>query len=951
MGNSKSKSKSGSRGKNRDKGIRDSGISRYDEQYNDPQLLYMKRTIEKNPEMFILNNLLMSVQFFGNYEEEIKRVKESMVSSSEADFNKNLPPQKHVLIPDVLQEQIGRHVGFTSSRQTFRPTIEPLQPIRIYVVHDNIDIIEQTYSHYSTVNNSTMYKILLIPTKHQGYVQLQTEEVAKSKKPTSELSSIAENDEQYSDSDSVYGPKPRPILSEQLKHAKSVPNLRENGAPSINHSLSSSNRKAETDCENGSSSEEPKRLNKRSKSKEELLRQQKLVTQSKTHGINQDQTSSNSSGYLSGDYAMDSDSDNNFVRPQSSSKFSRSSSYIEINENWISKGEFPERCFKTVTYTADGRIYNPEEDKKAQSLNNKQRRLHKALKRQNYNISFVSSTEFMKHFTILFKHKLGNCLRFDEETVKETRREGCVLYSDNIILLDSSKHSRLDQYEIIPAIWLQWPMCAQEWLDRPRSNWPDSIDVEKIRDFGCYVVPEGYVPRKGNSNLQEDLEWQLTFPAAERYLETCMTQAQVQVYLIAQMLHKTYMRPIFDMMFSITPSHIRHTLFWMIEEDNKLSKWTDSAMGESLMKLLNSLYFSISQNEPVLRDYFIRNRNLFQRIPCEHLLYTQKQLKRIIENPVMYVFHAMENIRYNDDFFPRLNYARLLNILTADLLTLVNPNVSRALMKDQQEDYESKYGSAGLWDRARNQKTIHFGQFVTNKTLINPRKATDSIMEISVRCAELEGTRLCTLLDFFIQHFIKIADRCCKYRADRQKTNYLNHAERLALLLYEYPSYKDDVHAFRDKIRVLRRRTTSMKSFDEAPETPKRNVESAIFVAPLKGRFAHDSSTKDDSYAETGAGTKQPLKESDSKDKASFFTKVIVHETPYEDPDKEILKFTDNKARPVINSDVARVTDSKARPVINLNAARPIPEFTNDVGQPVLKLADAESMSNESTYI
>lgn len=35
----------------------------------DLELKILRRTIEQNPELFILNNLMMSVQFFENYEE------------------------------------------------------------------------------------------------------------------------------------------------------------------------------------------------------------------------------------------------------------------------------------------------------------------------------------------------------------------------------------------------------------------------------------------------------------------------------------------------------------------------------------------------------------------------------------------------------------------------------------------------------------------------------------------------------------------------------------------------------------------------------------------------------------------------------------------------------------------------------------------------------------------
>lgn len=74
MGNSKSKSKIGSRGKIRGKSGRydHPGGGKYPgnrNEYEDTELLLLRRAIERDPESFVLNNLMMCVQFFGNYEE------------------------------------------------------------------------------------------------------------------------------------------------------------------------------------------------------------------------------------------------------------------------------------------------------------------------------------------------------------------------------------------------------------------------------------------------------------------------------------------------------------------------------------------------------------------------------------------------------------------------------------------------------------------------------------------------------------------------------------------------------------------------------------------------------------------------------------------------------------------------------------------------------------------
>jgi len=90
-------------------------------------------------------------------------IKETLASNYEAKLNKLLPTQsKHVLLPDVLQEHIARNVAFTSKRQTGDLIIEPLQPVRIYIVHDNIEITEQHYlPEYSSLNNGITYTMMV----------------------------------------------------------------------------------------------------------------------------------------------------------------------------------------------------------------------------------------------------------------------------------------------------------------------------------------------------------------------------------------------------------------------------------------------------------------------------------------------------------------------------------------------------------------------------------------------------------------------------------------------------------------------------------------------------------------------------------------------------------------------------------------------------------------------
>lgn len=101
----------------------------------------------------------------------MSKVRESLVSKKEGEINSRLSSQKHALLPDVLQEVVSKNVGFTSMRQTPRPTVEPLLPIRIYVVYDNVEVTEQNYPpQYSTVNDTITYNMLLKPSDKRGTI-------------------------------------------------------------------------------------------------------------------------------------------------------------------------------------------------------------------------------------------------------------------------------------------------------------------------------------------------------------------------------------------------------------------------------------------------------------------------------------------------------------------------------------------------------------------------------------------------------------------------------------------------------------------------------------------------------------------------------------------------------------------------------------------------------------
>lgn len=584
-----------------------------------------------------------------------------------------------------------------------------------------------------------------------------------------------DDDEIYDgDAESVYGRNSNMMFPHQTRkrnyqtssifNVRSLPNLYDDKTIYEDQiSLSSKNiyetrsndLKAESDCEHMSSTEDRRSHGKKMWSKNEpevrkgsYQRYSRFnVAKSPRQKVHRPGSSS-SSGYRSG--ACDSDSDWSYqTLPKPNVQVTHNANHYETATEAPTKiysnAMIPTQCFKKVRVNGDGKLYMLRRERKPQ--NSKQLRLMMIDRQYDCDVLYTSSEVFMNYFVDFFVDQLAEPLGFKPEDLNHV--EDSIIYCDKVIDSHNPRLRKIESYEISPTIRLQWPEYAQEWLDRPRSTWPEYNDINKVKDFGCYVVPENSLPKKRNllprelswhhqsvkKDIHQETEWELIFPAAERYLETCMTHSQVHVYLIALMLHKTFLRPVLDTMYGLTTSHIRNKLFWLIEENDRPSKWPGNQTGDWLIKLLKSLYRCISLNEPTLSDYILRDKNMFNKVPLDYLLHSQKQLKRIIDNPVMYVFHAMENIKYSNKFFPRLNFMKLYNILTMKPWVAVNPALDMYLSssKSDKSYKEEIYKSGGFWDKTRKKKTQIYSALITaDKTLITPRKATDSIVEISV---------------------------------------------------------------------------------------------------------------------------------------------------------------------------------------------------------------------------
>lgn len=291
---------------------------------------------------------------------------------------------------------------------------------------------------------------------------------------------------------------------------------------------------------------------------------------------------------------------------------------------------------------------------------------------------FINSKEFLSYFLTVFTETFADTLQIPEQHLKNSTWKGPVIYTT--------------PWKIIPAIVGPWPREAFEWYQRFRNitehpmtgqkfQWPAPAMVNKVRALGCHLVPYGYVSKYELNPIRE-LEWKIVFPEAERYLESCLTNAQVKVYMAAKILIKTFLESDVDCtqkksckhckMRMFTTEHLRAHLFWQCE--NNYAAWSEICLGQSLKKFLDSLLMCIKKGK--LKDYFMPDRNLLEHIPSDVLIELHTKIYRITENPVMYMMIALRNLKYCKDFYPKLNYKKLYYaIVIDDAIKIKNTNL------------------------------------------------------------------------------------------------------------------------------------------------------------------------------------------------------------------------------------------------------------------------------------
>lgn len=323
---------------------------------------------------------------------------------------------------------------------------------------------------------------------------------------------------------------------------------------------------------------------------------------------------------------------------------------------------------------------------------------------------YMNSTEFMEHFkNNTFPNTLAHVLGFTDESILQATS-----ISDAIFCDTTDDMFNVIQWEIIPSIAIPWPILiaternlrSQIPIDNRREDilmdyrWPTLEMVKQMTKLSCVVIPRGFMPKRGD-NPSFNVEWEIGFPKAERYLELTMSHAQMRIFLYILIIHRHFIEPR-TQKHGLSVDHIRTHMFW--ECENNYITWPEHRLGVKLKLVLNSLSERLSKSN--LPHYFIHGKNILENTPRKYLLPAQDIIYRILETPLPYVLHALKHVRYAPGkFYPEPNIEELYEILSkesvlpheANITILSQENVLKYQKTEANND--NRYNKKGKRDK------------------------------------------------------------------------------------------------------------------------------------------------------------------------------------------------------------------------------------------------------------
>ncbi|CAG7836871.1 unnamed protein product [Allacma fusca] len=366
---------------------------------------------------------------------------------------------------------------------------------------------------------------------------------------------------------------------------------------------------------------------------------------------------------------------------------------------------------------------------------------------------------------------------------------------------------------------------------RPEElSWPSRIQIESIEGLGCGIIPE--CSHSSKTRPEEPKEWRLIFPQGESLLLNTLKHVHWRAYIFMALLFRAFVFPMGPS--GVGLEHIRNLIYQMCEQDYIF--WNEEESGAHLRAILDRLYECLGNRR--MPNFFIPTCDMFKRAQPESTR-VQALLSNIRENLIIYSIYALRNLtclQKKENVFPIPNLKRLYNLITypdTELLYIINPNLRRLSgapepqlndtnnnKKKKKNKKKSQLQSSLI--QSPEQMETHFQSLLQSKseemdghrkklkhkydkylqkiseleevarkkqealedtTVIPVKERRKSIDLDKFPVTKVKNLRVVLIIEFFIQHFLKMAEKAITFRAFSEATMYTLHVENLCKLL------------------------------------------------------------------------------------------------------------------------------------------------------------------------
>ena len=137
---------------------------------------------------------------------------------------------------------------------------------------------------------------------------------------------------------------------------------------------------------------------------------------------------------------------------------------------------------------------------------------------------------------------------------------------------------------------------------------------------GCAVVPVGH-----HLSTEVELEWRVSFNAAERKLITSLTPRQRSCYSLTKFLLKTGL----SASSILTSYHVKNMMFWFCEQMYGAEEWTEDLQGDRILDFIDYIANALAHRS--IPHYFHPPNNLISHRSAAEIEKTRKEVALIRE--------------------------------------------------------------------------------------------------------------------------------------------------------------------------------------------------------------------------------------------------------------------------------------------------------------------------------